>query len=383
MSSFLNLVLRENIISSPFVSLKQNPLAALDAIGSFGGALMSGVAQLEANDTNYKIGKMNQQSQRETNEMNYRIAQEANEWNKKMMQYQNAWNEQMWNKQNLYNSPQHQVELLKAAGINPQGAVSSQPASQLTSADAKSAERAQMVAPQLNYQQRPVDWSGLGDVVHKAVQTYNETRLASSQTENYNALTDNTVVQTEKEKRNMENFLSYWSAQSKKEGWQGEFARRQLDFFNTVFDAKVKLVNGDVGIQEQNQKILQEQLLGWQFDNKMKQIMQEFQVKMNEKELLRMDAVLQEIKANIALTAARTDLTNQQKLTEVENTFNQRFIKEMSGIDKDIKEKTKDYTIGFAKEQFNQSYHETDIKGRENEYYSFGPLSFRRHMIRW
>lgn len=369
MSSFLNLVLRENLCGSPFVSAIPKKHAAEALIGA--GGLITGLlnwdAQTQANTQNYKLGQENLALQRETNEQNKLLAKEQNALNYRMFQEQNAWNEAMWNKQNVYNSPQAQLERLKAAGINPQGAVSSTPASQLTSADAKAVERAQMVAPQNNARMEAAFFPDFGDVVAKAVNAYNQTRLANAQTKNYDALTDNTVVQTEKEKRNMESFLQYWSKQATKEGWQGEFAKRQLDFFNTVFDAKVKLVNGDIGIQEQNQKILQEQLLGWQFDNKMKQIMQEFQVKMNEKELARMDAVLQEIKANIALTASRTDLTNQQKLTEVENTYNARFDKELKGIDKEIKNKTKQYVIDMAREQLSQSESKSYILGKEKE----------------
>ena len=351
MSSFLNLVLRENITCSPFVSEKHSVLAGVAVgLGALGAGLANLGSQADTNRTNEHIAGENVAQQEKTNEWNYRIAQEANEWNRRNQMYQNEWNEQMWNKQNLYNSPQHQVELLKAAGINPQGAVSSQPASQLTSADAKAAERAQMVAPQNNYHQQAFDFSGVGNAVGQAVNTYTQTRAMNAQAKYTDAQTGNVTFNTMRGQRMLDAEIKYWSARANKEGFEGDFARRQLDFYNKVFDTNVALVNGDLAIQQKNQSIMDEQLLQYQLDNKMKNIMIEFQGKMNDKQLRQMDATLDSIRATIALTYARADLTYAEKEKVLVEKLGAEVDNQMKGIDKEIKERTKDYSIGIARE---------------------------------
>ena len=94
----------------------------------------------------------NIQMSQETNQVNKDIADAANQLNYQMFNEQNQWNLDQWNRENEYNSPSAQMQRLIQAGINPMfavGQISAGEAQQLTSADAKSAEVAKMVAPQV------------------------------------------------------------------------------------------------------------------------------------------------------------------------------------------------------------------------------------------
>lgn len=366
MSSFLNLVLRENLCGSPFVSsVPQKRIAPAVGAALIGGgvALANGigslVSQADTNKTNEWIAKQNAQSQRETNEMNYRIASEANQWNRSLMREQNEYNEMMWNKQNAYNSPQAQVERLKAAGINPSlGLGQVQPASQLTSADAKSFERAQMVAPQINYHQNPLDFSGLGNSVGSAINTYMQTKMLNANVKNTEAQTQNINIQTEKDRKSMQSYLDFLTAQAKKEGIQGEIAKRELSFFNDSYQARLDLLHGDSQIQRKNLDMLDNQIEGVKLDNTLKEIMNAFQKDLNDKQLAQMDATLSQIHAQIGLINANKLLTDEQRLHEIEKKVGTSIENGLKGVEKDIKEQTKDYIINDVK---NRSY----ILGKE------------------
>lgn len=57
--------------------------------------------------------------QRKANKTNLQIARETNKANLELAEMQNKWNLEQWNRQNEYNSPLNQINLLKAAGLNP------------------------------------------------------------------------------------------------------------------------------------------------------------------------------------------------------------------------------------------------------------------------
>ena len=366
MSSFLNLVLRENLCDSPFVSsVPQKRIAPAVGAALIGGgvALANGigslVSQADTNKTNEWIAKQNAQSQRETNEMNYRIAQEGNRWNQTMMREQNEFNERMYERQLYENSPQRQVELLKAAGLNPASQFGNvTPAGQLSSADAKSYERAQMVAPQLNYRKEPLDFSGVGNSVGSAINTYMQTKMLNANVKNTEATTQNINVQTEKERKSMQSYLNFLEAQSKKEGIQGEIARRELSFFNDSYQARLDLLHGDGMIQRKNLIMLDKQIEGVALDNTLKEIQNAFQNQLNEKQLQQMDATLSQIHAQIGLINANKLLTDEQRLHEIEKKVGQTIENGLKGIDFKIKEETKDYVMNDVK---NRSY----ILGKE------------------
>lgn len=359
MNRFLNVVLRDSLLESPFASKEKCEIATGAIIGA---AAINGLANLyssyknlqsqaDANSTNYAIAEMNRDMQRETNLQNVHMNQQTNAMNRLIAKEQNEFNERMYERQLYENSPQRQVELLKAAGLNPSAMFGqTTPASQLQAADQHAAQAAYATAPQLNYQMRPIDYSGVGNAVGSAVNTYYQTKLMNEQAKKTMEESKNIGVNTEKESRSMQSYIDFLSNQAKKEGIQGDLARKELELYKITFNTRVSLMNGDLGIQQMNQKIMQENLNGVLLDNQMKQIMQSFQTQMNEKQLQQMDATLQQIRANIGLINANKMLTDEQRLHEIEKKTGTIIENGMKGIDKSIKEQTKSFVIDSARE---------------------------------
>lgn len=126
-------------------------------------------AQRMANETNLQIAQ-------ETNQMQRDLAQEANELNYQMFNEQNEWNKNMWDLQNAYNDPSAQIDRLVKAGINPiygMGMMDSGNAQQLTSADAKPAEVAQLQRAEVNPEYNPMLAQHVGNMIAVARDTVN------------------------------------------------------------------------------------------------------------------------------------------------------------------------------------------------------------------
>lgn len=389
MNRFLNVVLRDSLLESPFASKSpQIAPAVVAGIIAGGASLANGIgslySQANANKTNRDIAEMNRDMQRETNMQNVHMNQQTNAMNRLIAQEQNEFNQRMYERQLYENSPQRQVELLKAAGLNPSamfGQVT--PAGELRAADTKAMQAAYATAPQLNYRQEPLDFSGIGNAVGAAVNLYNQTKLMNEQTNKLGAEIKNIGVNTAKEEKSMQSYLDFLSAQAKKEGIQGEIARRELDFFNASYQARLDLLNGDVGIQKKNQMLLDKQIDSVVLDNKMKEIMNAFQTQVNEKQLKQMDASLQQIYANIGLINANAMLSNEQRLHEIEKKTSTIIDNGMKGIDFNIKKDTKKYIIDAVKEDFYQKEHQTNILARQSGFHDLGPISIQRTYKFW
>lgn len=126
-------------------------------------------AQRMANETNLQIAQ-------ETNQMQRDLAKEANELNYQMFNEQNVWNKNMWDLQNEYNDPSAQIDRLVKAGINPiygMGMMDAGNAQQLTSADAKPAEVAQMQRAEVNPEYNPMLAQHVGNMIAVARDTVN------------------------------------------------------------------------------------------------------------------------------------------------------------------------------------------------------------------
>lgn len=86
--------------------------AAIGAVGTLAGSALSFIGN------NSNANKV-EQGQLDTNKTNLQIARETNDLNLQLAEKQNQWNIEQWNRENEYNSPVHQMELYKAAGLNP------------------------------------------------------------------------------------------------------------------------------------------------------------------------------------------------------------------------------------------------------------------------
>lgn len=95
--------------------------AAIGAVGSIVGGLLS------------------KKSKNNTNAVNLQIAREQNETNKEIARYNNEYNYKMQQEQNAYNSPEAQMQRYKDAGVNPYMALNNMTAGnqeqQLTASD--------------------------------------------------------------------------------------------------------------------------------------------------------------------------------------------------------------------------------------------------------
>ena len=156
MRNLYNVVLKENLIGSPFAPHKKCGLFSWIPVV---GDVIDGVVDLvtghtqtqETNATNMNIAQQNLAATKDANEKNIAMQRETNAMQYKMFQEQNAFNEDMWNKQNAYNDPKAQVQRLLAAGINPAGGATSE-AGSISSATPPSLTAPQMMPETLNYQ---------------------------------------------------------------------------------------------------------------------------------------------------------------------------------------------------------------------------------------
>lgn len=127
-----------------------------------GAGLFSGIfGSIFGSSSSNKNAQLAYESQRETNAVNMQMVRETNATNasnvdrtnaanRELAEKQNQWNIEQWNRENEYNSPAHQVELYKAAGLNPALAAGQfSPAQQLLSTDLANQQAAQAVAPQI------------------------------------------------------------------------------------------------------------------------------------------------------------------------------------------------------------------------------------------
>lgn len=120
-------------------------------------------------------GLFGSSSQSEANRMNVQMARETNQLNYDMFQRSLAFQQQMWNKTNQWNSPQHQVQMLQQAGINP-GAVfgngSTADATPMSSPSLPS-----LATPHVD----PVDYSWIPNSIDMGVNAYFNNQILNNQ----------------------------------------------------------------------------------------------------------------------------------------------------------------------------------------------------------
>lgn len=240
-------------LESPFAPKKKemswldalNPISSgVSALGNLLSPIFGASSQSSANRTNLEIAKENQKIVRETNDLNAQLVREANAANRANLEYQNAFNLDMWNKQNEYNSPANQLKMYKQAGINPLavlgnlGSVSA--ASSLQSGSQSPSERAQMVAPQLDYRAVPVnygDYSGIGQIGDAVIQA----RLANAQIRNTESQTGYNMIRNEYETMTMMNKLARDAADAKRGSIEASQAEENLRLFRDVYDYQKRI----------------------------------------------------------------------------------------------------------------------------------------------
>lgn len=120
-------------------------------------------------------GLFGSSSQSEANRMNVQMARETNQLNYDMFQRSLAFQQQMWNKTNQWNSPQHQVQMLQQAGINPGSVFGNGSTADATPMGVPSTPS--MVTPRID----PVDYSWIPNSIDMGVNAYFNNQILNNQ----------------------------------------------------------------------------------------------------------------------------------------------------------------------------------------------------------
>lgn len=378
MNSYLHSVLRDTI-SCPFVPvIKQEPIslgaAAIGAAGSALASILSGIFGSSSNSSNIEAQeRMNERNiamQRETNKLNYQIAQEANSWNYRMMKEQNDWNLQQWNRVNAYNDPSSVVRRLRAAGLNPALQYGSPAdAGQLTSAAASPASVAEMVAP--HGQAALSDPSFIGMMVNGASNAVNAFQDSMIKSAAVNKTTADTQLGQQQYRQSEERFssdLEYLQRMSKREDFLGEIARTELAYRQAVNGVNISLAYGNQRAQEQNLKLVSQQMFGQQLQNAMYQLQLAYLPKMNDAQITKYYTEVNQLKAQIGLINANTTLTKEQTNNEILKAYGTFLDNNAKGMDNDVKKRTLDYLVDMTKESLDKQRLENSVLNAEQHY---------------
>lgn len=313
-------------------------------IGAELGSIISAGGSSIGNIFSNILGAKNQAA---ANRTNLQIARETNENQYRMFQEQNQFNLDMWNKQNEYNLPQAQVQRLLAAGINPSavfgnGSVSE--AGALTSAPAPSLQMAQVHPFMPN-----IDTSGAVNAFLQSQMNNEQRKLMAAQRNNVEANTAHTQTLNEYDQKSMFDRLRFLSEQAKKEGVLGDIARQQLRFETDSYWHRLKMLRQDVRANDLSYELSNEQIYSQRLQNGLAEVQLAYAPRMNEAQLQEYYSTVQQIKANIGLIIANRMLTDQQRLTEIENTTSRILDNKKNKLDYGIKKAIKKYVIQDAK----------------------------------
>lgn len=339
MISLYNSVLGESPLDSPFAP-KNKCGDILPLFGLIGDVATAG---------------MQQESVERTNQLNAAIANMNNErmidqFNQQMAEarYQYRKNREYALEDRDYNSPANVTKRLLQAGINPSsyfGQGSTQIASQ-TGVGVPSAPN--LHSPTL---QASNIGSMLSGAVGRAINAYNESRLATSVVRKNEATSNNIEASTNAVIQKLPYEVDKLKADSYKEGIEGDVARKNLDFLGKTMDLREKLLYGDLMQQDQALKNMQEDYRGMQLRNDITEITKAYQDKLEQANVALLWKKVDEVQANIGLINANQLLTIEEKNKKVEEVVNQKIVNGLGSIDYDVKKATKDVLINTAREE--------------------------------
>lgn len=354
--------------------------AIIAGVAALGAAIVGSISNSNSNATNKEINAdtnaTNAANVAATNEANLQATRETNAANKMLQDAQNAWNLQQWNRENEYNSPASQVQRLKAAGINPaavfgNGSISE--ASQLTSAPSHPAVAPQMQAAQAEaYYEQP----GVGaNLIANSLNGFAQARLANAQADKTGNDVSIANAQNVREAEKHIHLLEFLKKQSEGQGITNDLARETLAFSQATMQSKVAAAMNDVRLQEQAYKesTLRQQNLDIQ--NKLANIELQFSPLMKGAELQNLRGTLQQIGAQIKLINAQTNLTSEQKASEVEKRTSVILDNGLKADQVQIRNAIQNYVIS---DYINQS----DINRRKSEHGEWSTKFFGRNQER-
>lgn len=333
MLKFVNLVLKENLLGSPFAPNKQYFDPAI------GAALINGGASLLSSIFG---GASTNSAQREANETNLQIARETNKANYEMHQSDIAQQERMWKLQNEYNDPSNVVARLQRAGINPATAYGniSTPASAM-SVPSGAPQQAAQVSPVNGFGHEFAQ--GIHGAFQGAIDAYNQSRLATSAIKESDERTHGITLDNEEKQRGMSDRLEYLQKMAKEKGYLGELAKTQLDFELKAFNVRQAMLGADYTMQLKQINLAQEQFNQARLQNELYKIQVAYAPKLNDAQLKQYYETVNQIKAQIGLINANKLLTDEQRAHEIEKKCGTIIQNGLTGLDFKLKEATQDF----------------------------------------
>lgn len=319
-----------------------------EIIGSAVGGVVSGVG--------------NVYSQIQANNQNKELVRETNKQQKELFDRSLAWSEDMWNKSNAYNDPSAQVDRLLKAGINPAyvlGNGSMAEASPMSSPSAPS-----LTPPHVD----AVNFDSVGAAAQNGVNTLMQSRMNDAQIGYVNAQRGKTENESAQLAQSMPYYVEHLQNIAKGEGWKADIARTELAYLQAINGQRISREFGNNRLLERQIKQADEQYIGYQLQNQLARVQLAYAPKLNEAQLNQYYTAVNEMKANISLTMARADLTNEQKLSEIEHRNGIIIDNQMKDIDKKVKDKTKEISIGLAREELFKAEDERYLRPFEINY---------------
>ena len=285
-------------------------------------------------------GIFNMFSSLANNSFNAAEAAKNRRWQEQMYDKQYTDNVNLWQMQQEYNSPENQVARLKAAGINPNLAMS-----QISTGSASSAPAAAQAGSGAQATGTPAHFAGLTEGVLNLLKSKDERDLLKEQANKLksNALLDRIDAITRYEEA-ASRIISNLSGANKAE------AERMLTMSMRQTENELRDFKKQQYVNETNESIIR-LVTGWQ---QLKYLSTDKKLEYSER------------LANIALAKEQGRLTKQQALTEVQRMNNEYFKGQGQKFINELNKKTEESVI-------NKAYSES--------YSSMSPFGFMLHYL--
>lgn len=285
-------------------------------------------------------GILNMFSSLANNSFNAAEAAKNRRWQEQMYDKQYQDNVNLWQMQQEYNSPENQVARLKAAGINPNLALS-----QISTGSASSAPAAAQAGSGAQATGTPAHFANLTEGVLNLLKSKDERNLLKEQANKLksNALLDRIDAITRYEEATSR-IISNLSGANKAE------AERMLTMSMRQTENELRDFKKQQYVNETQESIIR-QVTGWQ---QLKYLSTDKKLEYSER------------LANIALAKEQGRLTKQQALTEVQRMNNEYFKSQGQKFINELNKKTEESVI-------NKAYSES--------YSSMSPFGFLLHYL--
>lgn len=344
--------------------------------------LTSGVASLVgqhlANQTNIKLA-------REANALQYEMFNKANSFNRQERLETQDFNRQMMLEQQAYNTPSAQAERLRAAGINPMAVLGDSAgfAQQVSSSAASSSGVPGMHAPEVSNEFNPQSISVIMDSVLGALDKKED--IASKRL-------DNEIKSATKIEEIQRRKLEMAQAFENKELTKNQRIKLQKEY--DVLEIQEKMLNFDKDRQKDLARMADDTFLATMrslndqhnkvlFDMNMDKLRFNLERFISNENLKISQGQLSAAVTNASANYMNAVSTRQKSMSDIKindvsrDILKKQLIKE--GVAADVAEKTSEWTIQQAYEDYKRTHYETrsaKAKSRIDRAAPYNPLSY-------